>query len=57
MGYSKLISRKFIITLGCSIMTTVLIWFGKIDPSTYSLVILGTVGAYITGNIMTKSKE
>jgi hypothetical protein len=49
--------RKFLLTLGCGLVTTVLVWFGKIDGATYSLVILGTVGAYITGNVVQKAKQ
>ena len=42
--------RTFLITLGCGIATSVLCWFGKIGEGTYSVVILGTVGAYIGAN-------
>jgi hypothetical protein len=51
--FDKLGGRRFIITLGCGIATTVLQWAGKLDPagSTYALVIVGTVGAYIAGNV------
>ena len=46
--------RKFIAVMGCSFATTALTWAGKIDGNTYSLVIIATVGAYITGNVVQK---
>lgn len=49
--------RRFLLTLGCGAATTVLTWFGKIDAATYSLVIISTVGAYITGSTYQKVKE
>jgi hypothetical protein len=51
--------RKFLLTLGCGIVTTVLQYAGKLDPagSTYALVILGTVGAYIAGNTYQKKVQ
>jgi hypothetical protein len=50
--------RRFLLTLGCGVATTVLQFFGKLDAagSTYALVVIGTVGAYITGNTVQKVK-
>jgi hypothetical protein len=44
--------RRFVMAMGAGIATTGLQWFGKLDPagSTYAMVIIGTVAAYITGN-------
>lgn len=50
----KLGGRRFILTLGCGIATTVLTWFGKIDGAIYATVVIATVGAYITGNTTQK---
>lgn len=51
--------RTFLLTLGCGLATTALQWFGKLDPagSTYALVVVGTVGAYITGNTVQRVKS
>ncbi|HNF63679.1 MAG TPA: hypothetical protein PK958_13390 [Rhodocyclaceae bacterium] len=50
--------RRFLLTLGCGMATTALQFFGRLDPagSTYALVVVGTVGAYITGNTAQKIK-
>lgn len=48
--------RRFLLCVGCSFVTSLLTAFGKIDGPTYALVILGTVGAYITGNTVQKVK-
>ena len=51
--------RRFVMALGAGVATTVLQWFGKLDPAgtTYAAVIIGTVAAYITGNTMQKSND
>ena len=51
--------RRFLLALGAGVATTTLQWFGKLDPAgtTYAMVIIGTVAAYITGNTVQKSKE
>ena len=48
--------RKFIATMACCLITALLQGLGKLDPSgsTYALVIVATVGAFITGNVVQK---
>lgn len=41
--------RRFLLSIGCAFVTTFLLWFGKIDPTTWRDVILGTVAVYIAG--------
>lgn len=50
--------RRFILTMGAGITTSLLQYLGKLDPAgnTYMLVVIGTVGAYITGNTAQKIK-
>lgn len=49
--------RKFFLTLGCGIACTLLVWFAKITDAVFATIILGTVGAYITGNVYQASKQ
>jgi hypothetical protein len=59
MNIAAVGGRRFVLCLGCGMATTALQFFGKLDPagSTYALVIVGTVGAYITGNVAQKKIE
>lgn len=45
--------RRFLLASASGLVATVLQWFGKLDPSgnSYMLIIVGTVAAYITGNV------
>lgn len=49
--------RRFLLAAGAGVMTTLLQWFGKLDPggNTYMLVVIGCVGSYIAGNTSQKN--
>lgn len=49
--------RKFFLTLGCGVTCTLLCWFAKISDQVFATIILGTVGAYITGNVWQHKKD
>lgn len=49
--------RKFLLTMATGFAVNLLMWFSKIDASTFALVTLGTVGAYITGNAYQRKAE
>lgn len=52
-----LFGTKFIATVGCGLVTSILCWNGKISDDIYAMVILGTVGAFIAGDVVQKVKE
>ena len=49
MSLRNLGGRKFVLTVGCGVMTSFLLWFGKLAGGEYVTVILGTVAAFIAG--------
>jgi hypothetical protein len=50
VNMTRIGGRKFVLTVGCGLITTFLLWFGKLAGSEYVAIILGTVSAYIAGN-------
>lgn len=44
-------SRKFILAMTSAISASVLVWFAKIDAGVYSVVMVATIGAYLTANV------
>ena len=50
-----MLSRKFILSMAAILTTSGLCVFGYIDEGVYSAVVIATVGAYITGNVIQKS--
>jgi hypothetical protein len=48
--------RRFIMVMGCDMVCTVLVWFAKIDPTTYRDILAFTIGVYVAGNTYQKVK-
>lgn len=48
--------RRFLLTVGCGLATTLLQCFGKLDPAgtSFAMVIGSTVAAYIAGDVTEK---
>lgn len=49
-------SRKFILSMLTLASATWLVYTGHIADGVYSAVVISTVGAYITGNVVQKVK-
>ncbi len=52
---TRLLSRKFLLSVFALLSATLLIWFGHIADGVYSAVVIATVGAYIAGNVTQKA--
>ena len=50
----RLTSRKFILGVLTLMSATWLAWLAKIDAGVYSAVVIATVGAYMTANVVQK---
>ena len=59
MNFDSIGGRRYILVWGAMVIASVLQWFGKLDlaGTAWGLVIGGTVGAYITGNVMQRKHE
>lgn len=44
--------RKFILSMTVVILTSLLTWFGKLEPGIFATVIVAVVGAYVAGNVI-----
>lgn len=49
---SKFLSRKFVLSLLTLFLTSGLLWYGRLTPEAYSMIIIGVVGSYIAGNVV-----
>lgn len=56
MNLSALGGRRFLMTMGCGVACTVLVWFAKIDGPIFRDIVIATVAVYIAGNTAQKIK-
>ena len=56
MNLTAIGGRRFLMTMGCGMACTVLVWFGKIDGSVFRDILIATVAVYIAGNTYQKVK-
>jgi hypothetical protein len=49
MNYTTIGGRRFLLTCSTQIISSVLLWYGHLSSEAYSMIILGTVAAYIAG--------
>lgn len=54
---NRFFSRKFIAAMSALISATALVYTGHIADGVYSAVVIATVAAYITGNVVQKNME
>lgn len=57
MNLETIGGRRFLLTVAAQVSANVLVWFGKISDDVYSVVVLATVAAYITGNVAQRRIE
>lgn len=54
MELNKFFSRKFLLALFAVTGNFAMVYFGKISDGVYSTVIVATIGAYLTSNVISK---
>lgn len=57
MNYERWGGRRFLLCVSTQVSVTTLKWAGKIGDEVFGLVILGTVGAFVAGNIAQRKIE
>lgn len=56
MNFTQYGGRRFLLTVGCGAVCSVLLWFGKLSDPSFTTIILGTVAVYIAANTTQKVK-
>lgn len=55
IGYEKLGGRRFLLTVGTLLVSTVLLWGAKISDAIWRDVLIATVAVYVAGNTAQKA--
>ena len=54
--YETVGGRRFLLTVSTQLISSILLWFGKLTPDAYAMIVLGTVGVFIGANTYQKVK-
>ena len=54
MESNRFLSRKFLLALFIVAGNFLMIYYGKISDGVYSTVVVATIGAYLTSNVIAK---
>lgn len=57
MNFTSVGGRRFFMVIGNGVVTSALVWFGKITPEVFAEIIKWTVGVYIGGGTVDNIKE
>jgi hypothetical protein len=57
MNFDAWGGRRFLMVMGCGVVCTVLVWYGKISDEVFAATVLGTVGVYVGGNVYQRKVE
>ena len=57
MDLNKLGGRRFLLAVGSLLVSSFMLWHGKIDQQIYGYLCFLTYGAYISGNVYQKLIE
>jgi hypothetical protein len=57
MPLDKYGGRRFLLAVGALVISSFMLWFGKIDQQVYGYLCFLTYGAYISGNVFQKKIE
>lgn len=55
--WRSFLENRFVLCVGCAGVCSVLLWFGKLDSASFTIIIMGTVGAYVAGGVVERAKE
>ena len=56
VNFERIGGRRFLMTMGCAVINTALVWYGKISGEVYRDIIIATVAVYVAGNVTQKIK-
>lgn len=55
--FSSFLENRFCLCVGCGLVSSLLLWFGKLQDASYTTIILATVGAYVAGGVVERTRE